>query len=171
MAFGPGDGRPRIRRRIRLSGRLHATTCDSMRQVAADFPRQGVGGRPIGSPGGNGAPGVSGIGLRNWEAEREGFEPSVTLPPHRFSRPAHTPTPTPQNTAFPRSRPLMRGRAYAGAYAYPALGLTPQASPHWVCWPPRCWLRPPAAEMKASRVGAVAPIRRRQCPLSSSCRE
>jgi hypothetical protein len=38
----------------------------------------------------------------------------------RFSSLTHHPAPTRQNTAFPRSRPQLPRRAYAGAYAYPA---------------------------------------------------
>jgi hypothetical protein len=39
--------------------------------------------------------GVSVVPVRNCEAEREGFEPSVAFLPHRFSRPARSATPAP----------------------------------------------------------------------------
>ena len=38
----------------------------------------------------------------------------------RFSSLTHSPTLTLENAAFPRSRPLLGSRAYAGAYAYAA---------------------------------------------------
>src|SRR5271156_6242341 len=37
---------------------------------------------------------------RSFAAEREGFEPSVALLPHRFSRPARSATPAPLRACF-----------------------------------------------------------------------
>ena len=61
-------------------------------------------------------------------AEREGFEPSVGLPRHRFSRLTHQAAPARENTAFRLSRVPILPRAYAGAYAYPAPRSPPAAS-------------------------------------------
>ena len=63
----PAMGAQRIRLRIRLSGRLHATTCNSMRQGGEDFPRQGARTAGAGSPIGNAASGASGVPARNKE--------------------------------------------------------------------------------------------------------
>src|SRR5258708_4071791 len=48
---------------------------------------------------------------RGKRAEREGFEPSVALLPHRFSRPARSTTPASlrgQIILFPKGRPIKR---------------------------------------------------------------
>jgi hypothetical protein len=92
-AAAPGirlHGLRRIRLRIRLSRSLHATGCDCMRQAEGDCQRQGMRSRRARSRVGSGACGVGRIPPRSYGAEREGFEPSVQLPVHRFSRPARS---------------------------------------------------------------------------------
>jgi hypothetical protein len=103
-----GTDRARIRRRIRLLRSLHATTCDNMPQKSGEWRAGGPVSRGGGSRVENAASAISGISVGNYETEREGFEPSVGLLPHRFSRPARSATPAPLQLLWKPLKAILR---------------------------------------------------------------
>jgi hypothetical protein len=131
LPMAPRFVRARICRRIRLCGHQHATECDMMRQFGQDWRWRRVKNRKRRGPFSGWAPRrflYLPQGVR--KAEREGFEPSVDLRPHRFSRPARSAAPAPlriQETYYRDAASLREGYplaplAFSACAAGPSTG-------------------------------------------------